>query len=265
MDEAMSPLTDQTFFQFSDLHLPERVGDGVCGFDPIAQLRRVIAAAKATDARPTCVIVSGDLSDNGSVGSYQTLQTVLPELESFGVPVLLGLGNHDRRVSFRGVILGEADPAEDAAYYYKRVIGDLHVFMLDSKTPGKVAGELGPKQRAWLAAELEQTPRGQALIVLHHSTTLWGIPNIEEDELADARDLAEILTPHAVLGVLGGHLHFSVVAAYAGSVALTAPAVANRWDATCSGPRMMGETGFNLCTVRGGRLLVNPILLGAAG
>ncbi len=259
----MSPLVDQTFFQFSDVHLPARRGDLVCGFDPVAQLRRVIAAAKATDARPTAVIVSGDLSDNGSVASYELLRELLPELEAFGVPVLLGLGNHDRRVSFRNVILGEADPAEDAAYYYKRVIGDLHVFMLDSKVPGKVAGELGAPQRAWLAAELEQTPRGQALIVLHHSTTLWGIPNVEEDELLDASELAEILAPHAVLGVLGGHLHFSTVAAFAGSVTLTAPAVANRWDATSSGTRITGEAGFNLCTVRGGRLLVNPIVLGA--
>lgn len=261
----MSPLVDQTFFQFSDVHLPERRGDLVCGFDPVAQLRRVIAAAKAADARPTVVIVSGDLSDNGSVGSYELLRELLPELESFGVPVLLGLGNHDRRVSFRQVILGEADPAEDAAYYYKRVIGDLHVFMLDSKVPGQVAGELGVQQRAWLAAELEQTPRGQALIVLHHSTTLWGIRNVEEDELLDARELAEVLAPHAVLGVLGGHLHFSTVAAFAGSVTLTAPAVANRWDATSAGTRITGETGFNLCTVRRGRLLVNPIVLGAAG
>ncbi len=260
----MSSISDQTFLHLSDLHLANTL-DGISyEVSAVGQLRRVLAAARAADATPTCVIVSGDLSDRGEPDSYAVLRDVMPELEAFNVPVLIGLGNHDRRVPFRQVYLGETEADEQAPYYYKRVIGDLHVFMLDSKVPGKVAGELGQAQRDWLADELTRTPPGQALIVLHHSVNLWGIRNVDEDELADARELAEILTPHAVLGVLGGHLHFSVVAAYAGSVSITAPGVVNQWDPTCATMRVNPWPGFNLCTVRGGRLLVNPVVLGPA-
>ncbi len=258
----MASIPDQSFFHLSDLHLPDRAGGLSYDVDALGQLRRVVAMARAADARPTCVIVSGDLSDAGGPESYVLFrEVVLPELEAFNVPVLYGLGNHDRRAPFRKAVLGEAGADEEAQYYYKRVVGDLHVFMLDSKVTGKVSGALGPAQRAWLAAELERTPHGQALIVLHHSVTLWGIANVEEDQLADSRELAEILAPHAVLGVLGGHLHFSVVGAFAGSVSITAPGVVNQWDPTCAGMRVYSQPGFNLCTVRAGRLLINPIVL----
>jgi len=38
-------------------------------------------------------------------------------------------------------------------------------------------------------------------------------------------------------------------------------AAANQRDPTCAGRRILSPAGFNLCTVRGGHLRVNPIVV----
>jgi hypothetical protein len=94
--------------------------------------------------------------------------------EAFGMPILLGLGNHDQRLPFRQVILGE----------------------------------------------------------------------------------------HRILGILAGHSHVVSAAPFAGTLAITAPAAGFFFDpGTTDGLRLLDGAGFNLCTVREGTLIVNPIIL----
>lgn len=56
----MPLLSDQTFLHLSDLHLTNTLDGLSYDVQTVRQLRRVLAAAPATDATPTCVAVSGD-------------------------------------------------------------------------------------------------------------------------------------------------------------------------------------------------------------
>ncbi len=255
-----------SFIQLTDLHFPPRPEDRPYGADPVGNLRRVVARVRAMAVRPCCIVISGDLTDDALPASYRHVKAALAELRAvFGVPILLGLGNHDRRVPFRQVILGEQTAAdEDERYYYSTRIGDLRILMLDSLVPGALHGELGPVQRAWLAEQLRDPAPGGDLVVLHHPVLPRGLPRATDNILVDADALRAILQDRPPLGVLAGHSHVVSAASFAGTLAITAPAVGSLFDpGTVDGIRMLDGTGFNLCTVRDGTLIVNPVIVGA--
>jgi Icc protein len=256
--------SDTTFIQLSDTHIAP-VGELAHQADTAANFREVIALVQENAIKPEFVIISGDLCNEGDVEGYKHLKVLLGEAESLGVPVLLGLGNHDNRINFRRVILDEAEVQEHTPYYYSRRFGDLRVIMLDSSVPGQIHGEIDAEQMAWLEAELDEPAPGGDLVVLHHPCVPHGAPNpIDNLLLKNVEPFADVIERHPnVIGVLAGHSHLSSVAAFAGTVQVTAPATAFLLDATQfhDSMRMVEGAGFNICNVRDKKLLINPIVL----
>ena len=134
-----------TFLHLSDLHVAPP-GQLVHGIDPLPQVQRVIERIRALDVVPAFVVVSGDLTDDGSEESYQLLNTLLREIGHGDIPILLALGNHDDRAAFRRVVLGQASGDGGQPYCYSQTIDGLRVVVLDSVIPGETAGELGAAQ-----------------------------------------------------------------------------------------------------------------------
>lgn len=257
-------MTAISFIQLTDLHFPPRPEDRPYGTDPVGNLRRVLARVRELATRPACFLVSGDLTEDARPESFRLVKGALDELETaFGVPVFVGLGNHDRRVPFRQVFLGEAGARDEGArYYYCARFGELRLLMLDSLVPGKLYGELGAAQLAWLDGQLRDPAPGGDLVVLHHPVLPRGLPRATDNILTDADALRAVLEGRPVLGVLAGHSHVVSAASFAGTLAITAPAVASLFDpGTISGIRALDGAGFNLCTVRDGILIVNPIIV----
>ena len=216
-----------TFLQLSDLHLvpPGRLLGGV---DPMRQLRSVLARIERLEVAPAFIVVSGDLTDDGSAESYEVVNEVLSELGDGGTPVLLALGNHDDRATFRRVVLGEERADDQDPYYHSRLIDGLRVIVLDSTIPGEAGGALGAAQLAWLEGELEMpAPRGN-LIVLHHPCRLAGpAHHYPAFIVREAAALEAIVARHRdrVVGVLAGHSHQANSAPFGGTLHATAPAV----------------------------------------
>jgi len=140
-----------TFLHLTDLHLAPP-GQRVVGIDPMRQMQDVLARIRQLDVSPTFIVVSGDLTENGSAESYEVVKGALWELggENTETPVLLGLGNHDNRTMFRRVVLGEKTSDGLEPYCYSRLIDGLRVIVLDSLIPGHPSGSLGATQLAWL-------------------------------------------------------------------------------------------------------------------
>jgi 3',5'-cyclic AMP phosphodiesterase CpdA len=253
-----------TIIQLSDLHITPN-GERLHGADTAANVRRVATCLRAMHIAPDVILISGDLTHAGDDASYSHLQMLIgEELAPFGAPVLLTLGNHDRRLPFRRVMLkqqvGTAD--EDAPYYYSHRIGPVRVIMLDSKIPGSHHGALGDAQLDWLRDQLHQPAPAGHLIVVHHPLVPRGLPRAEDYLLRDGDALLRTIAGHAVLGVLCGHTHVSTVASLAGTLTATAPGCAFLLDPSIAqGGRILEGAGFNLCIVRNGRLLVNPVIL----
>jgi len=255
-----------TFLHLTDLHLAPP-GQLVVGIDPIRQMHRVLARIKHLDVRPAFIVVSGDLTENGSAESYEVVKGALQELggENMGTTVLLGLGNHDDRATFRQVVLGEEISDNLEPYCYSQLIDGLRVIMLDSLIPGHPSGSLGATQLAWLQDELQAPAARGNLIVLHHPCRLAGpVHHYPPFILRDAAALEAIVARHRdrVVGVLAGHTHQANSAPFGGTLHATAPAVLRQLDFFAGEhyTTVLGG-GFNHCQLNDDGLIVHPVLL----
>jgi 3',5'-cyclic-AMP phosphodiesterase len=254
-----------TFVQLSDLHLAPP-GKLVGGVDPMRQLRSVLARVERLEVAPAFIVVSGDLTDDGSAASYQVVKEVLTELGGGVTPVLLAVGNHDDRATFRRVVLGEELADDQGPYYHSRLIDGLRVIVLDSSIPGEAGGALGAVQLAWLEDELgTPAPRGN-LIVLHHPCRLTGpTHHYPAFIVREAAALEAMVARHRdrVVGVLAGHSHQVNSAPFGGTVHATAPAVLCQLDFFAGEQYVpIPGAGFNLCQIDDNGLIVHPVLLG---
>jgi Icc protein len=262
-------MTDEiTFVQISDTHILADDGE-VMGMRPARQLARVLARIAALPTPPRFCLHTGDLIHDSGVAGYAHLRRLLAPL---GMPLVAALGNHDDRAAFRQGFLGEADgghhrgfPGEadgdERRYRQAREFDGLRVIALDSLVPGAIGGELGREQLAWLAQALSQpAPRG-VLIALHHPVALAGFSYLTDGLLRDASALAALLARRPILGVLAGHCHAPSATAFAGTTVVTAPAVACQFAPDTPDAVISVASGFNLCTIRDGALLVTPVMV----
>jgi Icc protein len=203
--------------QLSDLHL----GAAWEGVDPAPRLERAIEAIRALPNPVDGVVVSGDLSDNGSEESYRLARELLARFEA---PVHVLPGNHDDRARLRQAFAlpGEGDEPID----YSADVGELRLVVLDSNVPGQDPGAFEPDQLRWLDVELGRERERPTILAMHHSPLVTGIPEWDEINLVatEREALAEVVGCHPQLrAIAAGHLHRTAASALAGCPVLSAP------------------------------------------
>ncbi len=264
MTTCTTTTADLTFLHLTDLHLSNHEGALVNGLSPATKLRRLLDRIHTLEITPAFLLVTGDLVNDGQPAEYQYLQEWLPALEAFGVPVFLGLGNHDARGPFRQSVLGETD--SNQPYYHSQTIDGLNVIMLDSHLPGQVHGYLDTEQLAWLDAELAKPMARGHLIALHHPPVPTTVRLLDTIGLNNPAALAAVVSRHQqVLGILSGHIHYSHVAQFANTISVTTPAVLYTIDpGVQQNLRLLDGSGFGIGTVRNGQLFMDTIMLPGA-
>ena len=254
-------MSDLTFVHLTDLHILSSEEEEFRGVRTAEKLREVIALVHNMDIEPDFFVLSGDLANDGQRAEYETLNGLLDELRESSAPLILGVGNHDCRVHFRQIVLGEESDDETERYYHSSVFNGLRVIMLDSKVPGLVQGELDSRQLAWLETELRKPAPLGALIAVHHPPVYSTIEPLNEHRLLNPQALADAITGHNVHAVLSGHIHYSHIAAFAGTLSVTTPATAFSLDAGIPGEVVPTDGwGFTLGSLHNGRLYINPLL-----
>ncbi len=265
-------MSDEKSFVFvTDIHIGPGgrliLGAGRPGeirIETASNLRRVLERVRAMRLDPLCFVFGGDLTNNGETEGYEHIRDLMGELNDTGVPVLLALGNHDGRIPFRRVMLGEQGAADEhERYYYTRSFDDLRIIVLDSMIPGETHGELGDEQISWLDAELGRgTEDTKDVIVIHHPSIPRGVPRPDDYLLKDREKFETVVGRHRPMAVLCGHSHVPTAAAFGGTVHYAGPASAFMLDPSIrKGARAMTGAGFTICTVRESRLVINPVLL----
>jgi hypothetical protein len=260
--------TPLVFIHLSDIHIPTADARSYFDVDAAQNVRRLLGAVRALEARPSFFVISGDLTAYGQPEEYRHLRSLLSEFDEFGVPVLLCIGNEDQRPHFRRVMLDEPESADSQQpYYYSQVVDGLKVIVLDSTIPGEVGGDLDERQLAWLDDELSDPgPRG-ALAVMHHPVLPRTAPVLPEQAFTGWFRGADRLAPvvrnrPGMLGILTGHYHTMSLGVFEGVLAATcADTVCMADPSIFDGGRSLQGSGFNLCAVRDGRLMVSPVIL----
>ena len=213
--EAEHPRPRHFLLHLSDPHL-------LGGTDPLhgmvdsdSRLRQLFDQVRASGARPEAVIFTGDLADRGEAEAYAKLRTIVdPACKAMGARVIWAMGNHDDRANFRSVLLNQ--PGNDAPVDHSYFINGLRIITLDTSVPGFHHGELSPAQLEWLAAELATPAPDGTILALHHPPVPSVLDLAVLVELRGQSALAGVLRNSDVRTILGGHLHYSTSATFAG-------------------------------------------------
>jgi 3',5'-cyclic-AMP phosphodiesterase len=242
---------DLRLAQISDIHMSRQPQDGMV---LQAEAGRLLAQAiRQINALPglDCVLVTGDLVDNGTPDE---LDDVLAQLANLRVPWYAIPGNHDaafpldsdrlnRRRFYEQV--AAAAPAGTDAYDGAAERGswtillkpDVRLIALDSNIPGDWAGQIDAPQLAWLESTLDAATEPLVVLMVHHPLhKVFG--GWEQAEFAgqdwnkffcnNGAEVRALLDRYPqVRLVLTGHDHVSRVDQFRGRLHLAAPALSS--------------------------------------
>jgi Icc protein len=176
-----------TVLQISDTHLraePNTPADR----DPDASLLATVDAVR--EVRADLLLLTGDLSDDGSIAALDRLRAVVGQLS---LPVLAVAGNHDLLENVRAVF-GGTDTVD---------LGHWRVLGVESVIPGEDHGQVDV---AGLGERLDRLDDRPTLIAIHHPPRSPSTHPMFQ--LLGADEMLALLRdrPH-VRAMVSGHLH----------------------------------------------------------
>ena len=183
--------------QITDTHLFEATSGNLMGVRTRDTLSAVLELINQQYGDFECLLVTGDLTQDGSASSYEFLKTSLSALNK---PFYWLCGNHDSPDVM-------ADIAPEALV--KRVcVGNWQVLMLNSQVLGSVHGHLSQSELDMLKSHLEQSPDLHTLVALHHHPETINSRWMDKIGLDNASELKEIIKPYQqVKAIIHGHAH----------------------------------------------------------
>jgi 3',5'-cyclic-AMP phosphodiesterase len=205
----------------SDSHL---FGDGSLQYgavDTLAALRRVLERAGGLVALDA-VVMSGDLSNDGSAQSYRLLRGLVePWAAARGAVTVYAMGNHDEPIAFEEVL---------GARVGVRTVGGFRIVTLDSSVAGAGFGQLGGGQSSWLREVLAVPAQYGTVVVIHHPPVPAETALLAALELQSPEELIDACAGSDVRLILCGHYHHPLVSEVGGIPVVVAPGIANTSD-----------------------------------
>ncbi len=178
--------------QISDCHLhADPWARSRAGF-PLRQLEAVVEAVRGE--RPDVVLVTGDVSQDETAGSYELAEQALSRLEC---PWFWLGGNHDQPSLM----------ADVHAVHEEIDLDRWRLLIADTGVKGQAHGELGEERLARLAERLGEDER-PTLLAMHHPPVVVGSAWLDRIGLKDRDALWQTLAPFPQLKlILCGHIH----------------------------------------------------------
>lgn len=184
--------------QVTDLHLFAQSNQCLLGMPTSRSLTALIAQLRQLQPQPDLLLLTGDLSQDGTADSYERLQTLLSPLS---IPTYWIPGNHDC-VEMMERSLTQFYPDK----FFR--CGGWQFILLNSQDPGCVHGRLSSESLRWLDRQLTQNPNLPAFVTLHHPPFLVNSAWLDTSTLQNTPDLFEVLDRHPqVKLVVFGHIH----------------------------------------------------------
>jgi len=185
--------------QITDTHLGAQAAETLLGLNTDYSLEQVVDLVRRERPHADLLLATGDISSCGAGQSYHRYRQLTKGIadQTLWLP-----GNHDTVAAMREAAKDGNEMAGCAT------IGNWHIIMLNSKTPGKVGGSLSDKELAKLRVGLQQSREGYALVCLHHHPVSIGCDWLDEQKVSNAETLFSVLDEFThVRGLLWGHVH----------------------------------------------------------
>lgn len=214
------------FLHLTDLHVVAegKTASGVLDtrailLSTIDQIIDMLPALRPIDA----VLVSGDLSDDGTADSYQFIRE---QLDRFGIPVLPIPGNHDHRENFRNAFSDLPFLPDRGSINWQTTVKGTLIVGLDTLIEGSGSGEVNKDGLAFLSSAISQSVGAPTVVLMHHPPFKTGIKFMDGIGLRNMDEFSSVMraTKNSVI-ILAGHVHGVHYGQVGGHSALTAPSV----------------------------------------
>lgn len=181
------------FVQISDCHIDNNAQ--TMGVDSHENLSKIVD--KITTLKSTALIISGDLTHNGTHQSYKKLKQILTPINT---NIFAIAGNHDNVENLR---------AELEEYLFDIVtLGIWDVITIDSVKAGKDSGFVSTQALTKLDEQLQNSNAQYVVIVLHHPIVPMNSNWDDALSLENPQDLFAVLDKYPkIQAVLFGHAH----------------------------------------------------------
>ena len=186
--------------QVTDIHLFRDGNQKLLGLPTIKSFQAVIERLQTLQPQPDLLLLTGDLSQDGTLESYEQVQNLLSPLD---MPTYWLPGNHDR-LSTMQQVLNRAPVSLQKAFEK----GGWHFLLINSSVPGYVHGYLSLETLDWLNFRLKLVGNQPTLVALHHPPFTVNSDWLDTSILQNSEQLFAVLDRHPqVKLVLFGHIH----------------------------------------------------------
>ena len=187
------------------------------------------------------VIITGDISDDGSIVSYSDAYNILKELN---LPLLAIPGNHDLRQPMMNYFAKDTDIKSSKFFDWVYETNDTTVIGLDTLVEGQKHGMLRSESLNLLFEKLNQPIEKNIVLAIHHPPINTGIPFMDEIALKNSDELLECLgAANQPIRILCGHVHGIYQGTLGNHSVVTAPSTCTRFSFN---KRIDAPKGFKL-------------------
>ena len=188
------------FLQFTDPHFLAEPCGRLKDVHTRESFARVLDAALAAEARPDGILLTGDVTQDGSREGYVAIRALL---EATGLEIWSLSGNHDDPDNMAEILSG-------GAFHYCEPIraGSWLLPMLSTWDGDRGGGRISDDDLAGLDRLLAEDPLPHALVCLHHQPDPMGCAWLDGVALDNRADFMAVIERHEkVRGLLWGHVH----------------------------------------------------------
>jgi Icc protein len=196
LQRRQSPIN---ILQITDAHLGELPGSTLLGLDTDDSFIQVAELAKQQCGAADWLLATGDISNDGSLASYQRFLQLTAGLAANcrWLP-----GNHDDLLTMAEAVAGGAELGTIIDLEHWRIV------LLNSAVPGEVGGALADSELQFLQQALVDSSGQHVMVCLHHHPVKSGCAWLDQQQVANADAFFEVLDQFDhVRAVLWGHIH----------------------------------------------------------
>ena len=217
-----------SFIQISDCHIDDE--KLVMGVDSKSTLNKVLSHIKTQTF--DALLISGDLTHNGTPSSYQSLKDSLGCINN---TIEVIPGNHDNKANLAASFNTELQNSFR--------LNDWQIITLDSVQTNKVSGFLDDSQLNYLNETINNSDAKYIIVCLHHPIVSMNSDWDDSLSLENPNELFNVIENHSkVKAVLWGHAHQSECFKYKDISLFSCPSTALQFN----GPENVGYNHYTL-------------------
>ena len=185
--------------QITDCHLLADPGALHKRVSPRRTLQSVCDAVRKNHADAAALLLTGDLSQDGSTESYRQMVGMITPLT---IRTFALAGNHDLAAAMQNSLPPVISLDKIATF------GNWRVLLLNSVIESEVGGRLDSAELQWLQDQLTEYKEDYFIVALHHHPVLTGSLWMDRIGLENPQALEHLLTDNPrVRMLLHGHTH----------------------------------------------------------